>query len=72
MRHLSRKKCDGACRLLETWLVLATGIGDEFKGVKNSGIGERDDGSQAGVDEEKSGIGVAQPDVEACNNDCCS
>ena len=72
MRRLLRKKCDDACRLLEIWLVLATGIGDEFGGVKNSGIGEWDDGSHAGVDEEKSGMGVTPPDVEACNDNWCS
>ena len=44
MRCLSRKRCDSACGLSETWLVLATGIGDEFR--DNSGIGKQDDGSR--------------------------
>jgi len=64
---------------LATWLVPATegvrgeeGIWDGFKNVENSGIGERDDGSHAGVEYEKSGKGVAPPDVEACSDDGCS
>lgn len=61
-----------------TWLVLATeeggekGIWDGFKNVDNSGIGEQDDGSHAGVNDEKSGKGVAPPGVEASSDDGCS
>ena len=62
-----------------TWLVLATeevrgeeGICDGFKNVDNSGIGEWDDGSYAGVNDEKSGKGVAPPGVEASSDDGCS
>ena len=49
------------------------GIWTGSKNAENSGIGERDDGSHAGVDDEKSGKGVAPPGVEACGDDnCCS
>jgi len=67
-----RKKCIGTCGLSATWLRGEEGIWDGFKNVENSGIGERDDGSHAGVDDEKSGKGVAPPDVEACSDDGCS
>lgn len=53
--------------------MLATGevrggesIWDGFENVGDSGIGVWDDGSHAGVDDEKkSGKGVAPPDIEA-------
>jgi len=49
------------------------GIWDGSKNAENSGIGEQDDGSHAGVDDdEKSGKGVAPPGVEACSDDSCS
>jgi len=45
------------------------------KDTENSeaGIGLQDDGSHAGVnDDERSGNGVALPDVEACSDVDCS
>ena len=48
------------------------GVWDGFKNAENSGIGERDDGSHAGVKDEKLGKGVAPPDVEACSDNSCS
>ena len=62
MRRKSKNGCDGSCGSLAEADDSNKGGGGEIV------IGLRDEGFQAGVDEIKSGIGVAQPEfeVDAC------